>query len=143
MFGGNAVICRIQNQYLWSLILTPFRMEGGGGGPTSFSPITSTNVRISSKNFLTFTFDIFTTPVYNFKGIPSPSPSYWIWTKTTPQKSNKFSHRNARVTKLWSHWPHLHHNLRYVIKFCWWLYGQKLWSHNLYFKIPFFEEGLE
>ena len=49
---------------------------GGGGGPTSFSPITSTNVRISSKNFLTFTFDIFTTPVYNFKGIPSPSPSY-------------------------------------------------------------------
>ena len=43
----------------------PFQ-EGGNGGmgraqmpPTSFSPVTSTNVRISSQNFLTFSFDTF------------------------------------------------------------------------------------
>ena len=36
--------------------LTIFRMGGGGAKktPTSFSPVTSTNVGISPKNFLTF-----------------------------------------------------------------------------------------
>ena len=36
------------------------RVEGGGGGkkapPTSFSPVASTNVGVSPKNFLTFSF---------------------------------------------------------------------------------------
>ena len=40
-----------------------------------------------------------------------PVPNYWNWTKITPQKKpvflvkrfDNFSHRNARVTKLWSH----------------------------------------
>ena len=46
------------------LILTLFRMYGGGGGaqkfpPTSFSPVTSTNVGISFQNFLTFSFNPF------------------------------------------------------------------------------------
>ena len=45
---------------------------GGGGGwgckkpsplPTSFSPVTSANVGISSQNFLTFIFDTFATLV--------------------------------------------------------------------------------
>ena len=40
-------------------------MRGGGGGgdqkepPTSFSPVTSTNVGISPQNFLTFSFNLF------------------------------------------------------------------------------------
>ena len=46
-------------------------------------------------------------------------PSYWTWTKSTPQKIilrvkclwnwgyDNFSHRNARVTKFWSHY-HIH-----------------------------------
>ena len=34
--------------------------EGQKAPPTSFSPVTSTNVRISPKNFLTFSFNPFT-----------------------------------------------------------------------------------
>ena len=45
--------------------LTLFRMGGRGGGqkgpPTSFSPVTSTNVGISPQNFLTFSFYPFAT----------------------------------------------------------------------------------
>ena len=40
--------------------LTLFRMgEGQKGVPTSFSPVTSANVRISTQNFLTFSFNPF------------------------------------------------------------------------------------
>ena len=44
-------------------ILTLFRMGGAKKPPpppTSFSPVTSTNVRISPQNFLTFSFNPFT-----------------------------------------------------------------------------------
>ena len=52
---------------------------GGGGGskkasPTSFSPVTSTNVGFGPQNFLTFSFNPFTTLVQNFKFVPSASP---------------------------------------------------------------------
>ena len=47
-----------------------FRIKGGGGGggeqkgpPTSFSPVTSTNVGFNPQNFLTFSFNPFTTLV--------------------------------------------------------------------------------
>ena len=60
------------------LPLTLFRMgrerEGGKKGPpTSFSPVTSTNVRFGLKNFLTFSFNPFSTLVQNFKFVPSAS----------------------------------------------------------------------
>ena len=42
--------------------------------PTIFSPVTSTNVRISTQNFLTFNFNPFPTLVLNFKIVPSASP---------------------------------------------------------------------
>ena len=42
--------------------------------PTSFSPVTSTNVGISSKNFVTFIFSPFGTLVNNFKLLSSASP---------------------------------------------------------------------
>ena len=42
--------------------------------PTSFSPVTSTNVRFGPKNFLTFSFNPFATLVQNFKFVPSASP---------------------------------------------------------------------
>ena len=38
--------------------------------PTSFSPVTSTNVGISPQNFLIFSFNPFATLVKNFKTIP-------------------------------------------------------------------------
>ena len=42
--------------------------------PTSFSPVTSTNVGISTQNLLTFSFKPFATLVQNFKFVPSASP---------------------------------------------------------------------
>ena len=42
--------------------------------PTTFSPVTSTNVGISPQNFLNSNFNLFVTLVYNFKAIPSASP---------------------------------------------------------------------
>ena len=41
-------------------MLTLFRMRGGKKAlPTSFSPVTSTNVGIRPQNFLTFSFNPF------------------------------------------------------------------------------------
>ena len=51
-------------------------IQDGGGKkmpPTSFPPVTSTNVGISPKNFLTFCFNFFATLVQNFKAISSAS----------------------------------------------------------------------
>ena len=49
-------------------LINPIQDRGGGGGrlggcPTSFSSVTSTNIRISPQNFLTFSFNPFTTLV--------------------------------------------------------------------------------
>ena len=48
------------------LAINPIQDEGMGAGakrppPTSFSPVTSTNVETSPKNFLTFSFHPFST----------------------------------------------------------------------------------
>ena len=49
----------------------------GGGGvqkgipPTSFSPVTSTNIEFGPQNFLAFSFNPFATLVQNFKFVPS------------------------------------------------------------------------
>ena len=48
--------------------------ERGGGPPTSFFPVTYTNIGNSSQNFLTFSFNPFATLVSNSKAIPSVSP---------------------------------------------------------------------
>ena len=42
--------------------------------PTSFNPVTSTKIGISPQNFLTFSFNHFSTLVLNFKAMPSVSP---------------------------------------------------------------------
>ena len=51
----------------WKSILTLFRMGGEGGGqkkpPTSFSPVTSTDVGTSPPKFLTFSSNPFPTLV--------------------------------------------------------------------------------
>ena len=52
--------------YFCCLFLTLFRMEQKNP-PTSFSPVTSTNVGISPKNVLTFIFNPFATLVQNLK----------------------------------------------------------------------------
>ena len=84
----------------------------GGGPPTSFSPLTSTNIGFGPQNFLTFSFNPFTTLVQNFKFLPTASPKLFNLNQDHPQKKRFFwsnpykieivitSHRNARVTKL-------------------------------------------
>ena len=57
---------------MW-VFLTLFREGGKKPPPTSFSSVTSANVRISSQNFLTFSFNLFATLVQNFKFAPSAS----------------------------------------------------------------------
>ena len=54
-------------------------IQDGGGKkssppPTSLSPVTSINVGLTPKNFLTFSFNPFATLVSNFKVIPNTSP---------------------------------------------------------------------
>ena len=86
--------------------------------PIQDSPETSTNLGISLKNFLTFSFSPFATLVWNFKFSPSASPKLFNLNQDHPSKKvgffvkslsnwgcDNFCHRNARVTKLWSHEP--------------------------------------
>ena len=53
-------------------LLTLFRMGGQKSPPTSFSPVTSTNVRFGPQKFPTFSFHPFATLKQNFKSVPSP-----------------------------------------------------------------------
>ena len=75
-------------------------MERGGGkkAPTSFSPVTSTNVGFGPQNVLTFSFNPFATLVENLKFVPSASPKLLNLNEDHPSKK-----RYATVTKLWSH----------------------------------------
>ena len=52
----------MSTQWEIDLILNPIQ-DGGGRPPTSFSPVTSTNVGIRPQNFLTFNFNPFATLV--------------------------------------------------------------------------------
>ena len=63
-------------------------IQGGGAKapPTSFSLVTSTNVRITHQNFLTFCFNPFATLVYNFKTMPIASPQLLNLNQDHPSK---------------------------------------------------------
>ena len=72
--------------------LTLFRMGGRGqkSPHTSFSPVTSTNVRFGPQNFLTFNFNPFATLVQNFKFVPSASPKLLNLNQDHPSKKAIF-----------------------------------------------------
>ena len=91
-------------------MLTLFRVKGPKRPPTGFFPITSTNVRLSTQNFLTFSFNPFATLVLNVKAIPSPGPKLFNLNQEYPSKIGfsgqillklklNFSHKSARVNK--------------------------------------------
>ena len=65
-----------------------------GGGkkppPSSFSPVTLTNVGSGPQNFLTFSFNPFATLVQNFEFVPSASPKLLNLNQSTPQKKPFF-----------------------------------------------------
>ena len=58
--------------------------------PTSFSPVTSANVRFGPQNFLTFSFSPFATLVQNFKCVSSASPKLWNLNQDHPSKKAIF-----------------------------------------------------
>ena len=111
-----------------SLLFNPFQDRGSKRSPTSFSHVTSTNVGFSVQNIPTFNFNPFVTLVENFKVVASASPKWLNLNQDHPSKkqffwSNPyqievmiiFSHRNATVTKLWSH-NHIY-NINWIT---WW-----------------------
>ena len=72
-------------------MLTLFRMGGDKKTlPTSFSPVTSTKVGISPKNFLTFSSNPYATLVQNFKFAPSTSPKLLNLNQDYPSKKVTF-----------------------------------------------------
>ena len=72
--NDNSCFLFIKKKIIQKLLIL-FRTRGGRKGPpTSFSPVTSTNVGISPQNFLTFSFNLFDTLVKNVKFLPSVSP---------------------------------------------------------------------
>ena len=67
-------------------ILTLFRMEGAKSPPTSFSTVTSLNVRIIPKTFWLLVLILLPHRCKILSPYLVPVPNYWTWTKTTPQK---------------------------------------------------------
>ena len=105
------IYCRELGQYLmwfdalekklWDYKLQHFtllRTRGKGRDkkvlpPTSFSPVTSTNVGISPKTFWILVLTIFPHWCKISSLYLVPVPNYWTWTKTTPQ-TKPFSRSN-------------------------------------------------
>ena len=71
--------------------LTLFKMGGEKKSPpTSFFPVTSTNVEFGPQNFLTFSFKPFTTLVQNFKFVRSASLQLFNLNQDHPSKTAIF-----------------------------------------------------
>ena len=94
-------------------MLNLFRMGLAPSLAKSFSPVTSTNVEISPKNFLVFSFSPFATQVLIFKAIPSASSKLLNLNQDQSSKKvvflvkslynwgyDNFTHRNAIEMKL-------------------------------------------
>ena len=58
--------------------------------PTSFSSVTSTNVKIRHQKFVTYSFNPFSTLVQNFKAIPDASPKLLSLNQDHPPKKVVF-----------------------------------------------------
>ena len=78
--------------FAYNLNINPIQ-DGGDkkAPPTSFPPVTSTNIRISPQNFLTFSFNLFATLIQNFKFVPSTSPKLLNLNQNHLKKKNIFA----------------------------------------------------
>ena len=79
----------MSTQWEIDLILNSIQ-DGGEAPPTSFSPVTSTNVGIRSQNFLTFRFNPFDKLVQNFKFVARASPKLLNLNEDHPSKKKRF-----------------------------------------------------
>ena len=115
---------------------------------TSWFPlVTSINVGISPQNLLILSLNFFATLMLNFKAIPSASPNLLNLNQEHPSKNfsvkslktwvyDNFFHRNLELSILLK-LQHIQFNFSHIIIFCLWRHGQKLWCHNLCFKMFF------
>ena len=94
--------------------------------PSVFPLVTSTNVGISGKNFLNFSFNPFASLVKNFKFVPSVSPKLLNLNKDHPLKKIGFSGQILINLRLW-----------FILSRYW----QKLWHHNLFSKNLYFTKA--
>ena len=65
------------------------------GPPTSFFPVTSSNVEFSPPNFLTFSFNPFATLVENFKFVPFAYLKLLNLNQDHPSKKKRFFGSNS------------------------------------------------
>ena len=76
---------------LFLVYLTLYRMGGGARRlPYQFFPVTSTNVKTSPQNFLTFSFNPFGTLMQNFKFVFSVSHKLVNLNQSHPSKKRLF-----------------------------------------------------
>ena len=75
---------------LCNIRFNPIHDGGSKKAPTSFSPVTSTNVGFGPKKFLTFSFNPFATVLQNFKFVPSDSPKLLNLNQDHPSKKAIF-----------------------------------------------------
>ena len=82
---------KVAGNFFASNFIDPFQDGGRQKDPsTNFSPVTFTNVGITLKNFLTFTFNSFGTLVQNFKAIPGANPKLLNLNQDHPSKKVNF-----------------------------------------------------
>ena len=99
------------------------------------------------RNLLILILNFFATLMLNFKAIPSASPNLLNLNQEHPSKNfsvkslktwvyDNFFHRNLELPILLK-LQHIQLNFSHIIIFCLWRHGQKLWCHNLCFKMFF------
>ena len=79
----------VMTSFHFSMLLSAL-FRGPKRPPTSFLPLTSTNVGISPENFLTFSFNTFGTLVQNFTFAPSASSKLLNLNQDYPSKKAVF-----------------------------------------------------
>ena len=124
-------------------VLTLFRMVGRWRGDAKRPPylvplkrcsaVTSTNVRISTQNFLTFSFNPFDRLVYNFKFVPSARPKLLDLNRDHPSKKQFFWSNPYKIEVMitsviqmlelpdFGHMTTSTYNLSHVTKLCWYV----------------------
>ena len=91
---GTNIDC-LANEYDLKQVINPIQ-DGGGkkDPPTSFSPVTSTNLGFGPQSLLTFSFSPFATLVKNFKFLPSASPKLLNLNQDHPSKKAIFLNKS-------------------------------------------------
>ena len=97
-------------------------VSGGGGEgikrpPTIFYLVTSTNVGKSLQNFLTFSFNPFTTLLQNLKSVPSASPKLLNLNRDNRSYPYKIEVMITSLIEMLVTKQYLQYNLNHVIKF--------------------------